>query len=129
MRRYVLDRASQESNFGESTNSTTVYDIRISENPVSRENAFARIGISTNSTTRCAGICWMEPREEIVSKEWQFNHFNGVCNTHNSKIEVCQYLLLANQPFNHCLLHTYLWKSGFARKCFFEFCHINQFNH
>jgi hypothetical protein len=129
MRRYVLDRASRESNFGESTNSTTVYDIRICENPVSRENAFARIGISTNSTTRCAGICWMEPREEIVSKDWPFNHLKSFCNTHNSKIEVCEYLLLANQPFNHCLLHTYLWKSGFARNCFCEDWQFNHFNH
>ena len=56
----------RESYFGESTNSTTVDDIHICENPVSRENAFARIGISTNSTTRCAGICWMEPRENLI---------------------------------------------------------------
>ena len=75
-----------ESNSGESTNSTTVYDIHICENQVSRENTFARIINSTNSTTRCTDICWMEPRKEIVSKEWQFNHFNGVCNTHNLKI-------------------------------------------
>ena len=98
-------------------------------NPVLRENTFARIGISTNSTTRCAGICWMEPREEIVSKDWPFNHLKSFCNTHNSKIEVCEYLLLANQPFNHCLLHTYLWKSGFARNCFCEDWQFNHFNH
>jgi hypothetical protein len=42
--------------------STTVYYTHICGNQVSREIAFARIGNSTISTTRCAGMCWIEPR-------------------------------------------------------------------
>ena len=56
----------RESYFGESTNSTTVCDIHICENQVWRENTFARIVNSTISTTRCAGIYWIEPCENLI---------------------------------------------------------------
>ena len=101
----------RESYFGESTNSTTVDDIHICENQVSRENAFARIGISTNSTIRCAAMFWMATCEEIVSKKWQFNHFKSFCNTHNSKNEVCENLILANQPIQP-LFTTYIFSEN-----------------
>ena len=53
---------------------------------------------------------------EIVSKECQFNHFKSVCNTHNSKNEVCENLILANQPIQP-LFTTYIFvKIRFRKK-------------
>ena len=46
--------------------STTVYYIHICENQVWRENVFASFVISTNSTTICAGMYWIEPRENLI---------------------------------------------------------------
>ena len=87
-----------------------------SENPVSREINFAKIGNSTNSTTRCASMCQLEPRQEIFDNEWQINHFNSVCNTHNLKIEFRENLILANQPIQP-LFTTYIFvKIRFCEK-------------
>ena len=60
---------------------------------------------------------WKEPLVKIVVKAWQANHFNRVCNTHNSKIEVSEHLILANQPIQPALAtHTFKKKNGFHKK-------------
>ena len=46
--------------------STTVYYIHICENQVWRESVFSSFVISTNSTTRCTGMYWIEPRENLI---------------------------------------------------------------
>ena len=150
--------SSRESNFGESTNSTTVYDMHIFENRLSRriswldwtshpnqpavttyifwrestiqpiqpavwthiffwklsfarnyfcedrrfnqfnqqlrhtyyskiefrEKLFLRgLAIQPIQPIDATSMFWIEPQDEIVGKEWQVNHINSVCDTHN----------------------------------------------
>ena len=118
----------REYYFGESTNSTTVCDIHIGENQDWRENTFARIVYSTIATTRCAGLCCIEPCKEIVSKEWQVNHFKSACNTHNLKIGLCENLILANQPIQPLFTTYIVSKNKYLDKIVGQTGRVTKFN-